>query len=332
MIKYVNFYYTRYLSKIDSGIIYEDIKISESKIGIESMRADFDLRENSNVLAYINFYSSPKVRIVQKSYIKLTIVFAELGGLIKITFLLFGIISLPFLNKKKNLKIMNEFYKFYEDDNYNTDNRKIGEIIKMKELELKNIDSSGINLKKEKEINNKGSNRKIFSLIPIKKEKEEADNSIPKNIKLVKTLKKQKIFTNCEIFKTSYLKCFKCCIKNLKEKNIKYDLSTKCLKKITDFLEIVKFIREFKVLKYLLFNNIQQKSFDYVSNLKIGDDMFNHLEEYQNIIKEGDELEKIKILNNYYKMKINENNLSKIDEKLFSLFHPKIKNLIGDLN
>jgi hypothetical protein len=52
----------------------------------------------------------------KKSYIKLPTIAANLGGFINLTFLLLELISLPYFQMKKNLKIINEFFDLNEKD------------------------------------------------------------------------------------------------------------------------------------------------------------------------------------------------------------------------
>ena len=85
--KTLQFYYTNYVSKIDAGIIFEEIVIDENKIGISKI--DKDLRLSKDLyLASLSFYMSKEVKIINKRYIKLQVIFAELGGFINLTFLI----------------------------------------------------------------------------------------------------------------------------------------------------------------------------------------------------------------------------------------------------
>ena len=81
-------------------------------------------------------------------------------------------------------------------------------------------------------------------------------------------------------------------------------------------------------MKYLLLNNVQQKTFDYISNLKIGESLWYDTNEYQEILNSKDTYKTMKIMKDYYERK---NKISKIDDKLFSIIHPKIKKIFEEI-
>ena len=107
-------------------------------------------------------------------------------------------------------------------------------------------------------------------------------------------------------------------------------MAKKNIFKGTDFLEMIKLNRDFKVLKYLLLNNVQQKTFDFVSNLKLGEHNWYDMENYSEIINSKDINETIKIMKEYYAIELRRNKKYKIDNKLYSLIHPKIKEIIEE--
>ena len=70
-------------------------------------------------------------------------------------------------------------------------------------------------------------------------------------------------------------------------------------------------------------------------------DKYYDLEEFPEIIDSKDNYETMKIMRNYYGTEFNDNTLSKlrennptkkIDNKLFSLIHPKIKKIIEEVD
>ena len=89
------------------------------------------------------------------------------------------------------------------------------------------------------------------------------------------------MFTNSEIFKSSYY--LMCGNEELKDKNSKYELARENIHKGTDYLELIKLNRDFKVLKHLLLNNVQQKTIDFISKLKMGQENFYDKNEYPEI-------------------------------------------------
>jgi hypothetical protein len=115
-IKEWEVYYTNYVSELDNGIIFEEKKIDQNKIGIDKVDKDMKITKNDNDLAYLSFYMGKKIIGQKKSYIKLPTIAANLGGFINLTFLLLELISLPYFQMKKNLKIINEFFDLNEKD------------------------------------------------------------------------------------------------------------------------------------------------------------------------------------------------------------------------
>jgi hypothetical protein len=120
-----------------------------------------------------------------------------------------------------------------------------------------------------------------------------------------------------------------CRNEELKKKNSKYNLANEKINLGTDYLEMIKLNKDFKVLKYLLLNNVQQKTFDFLSNLKIGQDKWYDTREYPEIFKSKDSYETMKIIKKYYER---QNESSNIDNKLFSLIHPKVKKILEEID
>ena len=322
----------------------------------------------------ISFYMTNVIKLYARSYIKLTTIFAELGGFMKLTILIFSIISTPFFNKKVNLKIINEFFELYDDIdpikktfNHNHDLKNIDlkrENIRIEEkLDEKNMkinDNNELfkgnskNYVKSNDIinipinnNNNHSNipnkkissdsdRSGFSLMSIKKEDHKDSNKsqnevkIKRDFQIIKALKKKTKFTNTEIFRSSYyMMCFN---NELKNKNSNYLLANKNIHKGTDYLEIIKLNRDFKVLKFLLLNDVQQKTMTFTSNLKINQDSFYDNKEYSEILdSKMDIFETIKKINNYFNTRAKADQVTKIDERIFYIIHPKIKKIFNEL-
>jgi hypothetical protein len=270
-----------------------------------------------------------KTIIYKKCYIKVQEIFSQLGGFISLTFSILDIFYWPFLIKKKNFKIINEFYEFDEDDEKL--NKKVNKNIiniKLEEIYNQRVDDSRrkINQKKDN-INNL--NKEENNII-----KENVNNQENKNYKdseLIKILKdKKKKFSNLEILRASYYLI--CCNQNLKKKNSKYNLAVKNINIGTDYLEHIKLNRDFKILKYLLFNNVQQRAFDFLISLKLGADRYYDINEYPEIINANDIFESLKIIKKYYQTKSSESGISRTDDKLLSIFHPKIMKIMNAID
>jgi hypothetical protein len=212
LLKNTIFYYSNYAAEIDYGLVFENYQINQNIVGVEYFERDLKLTDkNSNRIAQLNFYQTRKTKIYKKRYIKVQEIFSQLGGFISLTISILQILSWPFLMKKKNLKIINEYLEFDDDDEKVPNNSSI---IKLEEINNRRIDDS-------RRIINQGNDIKEQNNI-----KEENKNQI--DLEVIKILKdKKKKFTDKEIFKTSYY-CI-CGNQNLKKKNIKYNLAKKIL-------------------------------------------------------------------------------------------------------
>jgi hypothetical protein len=313
--KYSTFYYKNYVAQIDYGLIFEDYQINQNIIGVDYTENDFKIIDKSNNhLAELNFYMTAKTNIYKKNYIKVQEIFSQLGGFISLTILILQIFSWPFFMAKKNLKIMNEFYEFNLDDKKipnNTSN------INLEEINNKRIDDS-------RRIINKGNDIIEQNII-----KEENKNQI--DLEVIKILKdKKKKFTDAEIFRTSYYLI--CGNQNLKKKNLKYNLALENIYTGTDYLEVIKLNRDFKILKYLLFNNVQQRLFDFLINLKLGDHRLYDRNEYPEIIDAKDAFESLKMIKKYYEIESKEFGINRIDNKLLQILHPNIKKILEGID
>ena len=325
------YFFSNYVTESDDGLIFENTKIDDNKLGIKQMDHDFNSVE-ANSLMYINFFMSRNVNIGIRSFIKFQNIFAEIGGFIKFVLLIFNILPKPFFSKKIKLKIINEFFELQDNNNSNTKflNIELNELFKIEKRinlklnEKKRNENSIINRRSEiidlsnNRLNNEDS-------IPYRKDLDKEEN-IEKNCnesKIIEILKKRQIFTNSEIFKSSYY--FFCNNKEWRKKDSNYRIAVKNVSKATDFLEVIKMNREFKILKYLLLNNVQQKMLFFTRNLETNQDNLNDQKEYTEILHSKDIFETIKYIQKYYENKLKEDGISKIDEKIFKIIHPNIK-------
>jgi len=132
IFKGFNLFYTKYVAEIDSGLIFEDIKIEQKELGINSINNDFKFTKDSKELLGLYFYASKEVKFIEKRYLKLPNIFSELGGFINLTFLILNLISFPYFEKKKKLKIINEFFEFYDEDH--NPSKKISNTIQLDQI------------------------------------------------------------------------------------------------------------------------------------------------------------------------------------------------------
>jgi len=207
--KYVDYFFDNYILETDKGIIFNENQLEDNKIGIGEIKPDFVLKMNNHLLIEINFYMSNIVHITSRSYIKLQILLANLGGFIKLTILIFSILSSPFFDNKNNIKIINELYQIEDIDNINLNREIIDKTNKINSNRYLN----------EIYINNNNNNINNISNIKLKeiKEKKKNDsNQLKIDYKNLKEIRTKMKFTNIEIFRSTY--SLICCNKELKKK------------------------------------------------------------------------------------------------------------------
>ena len=109
---------------------------------------------------------------------------------------------------------------------------------------------------------------------------------------------------------------------------MKYLKGENNIHKGTDFLQIIKLNRDFKVFRYLILNNLQQKTFEFLSNLKIDNEKIYEPKVNIEVYKGNNILQTMKLMKNYYEAE----DLNIVDKKLFELIHPKIKKILNEIN
>ena len=144
-------------------------------------------------------------------------------------------------------------------------------------------------------------------------------------------MKKMK-FSNCELFRSSY--GLLCCNKDLRKKNSSYLLARKDIHNRTDYLEMIRLNRNFKIIQYLLLNENQRICFPFISNPDKFEKGYEHSnKEYAQIFNPNFDLKGNiwKIKDHYDKIQ-SKQQLSKLDMKLWEIIHPKVKSLFDHID
>jgi len=91
-------------------------------------------------------------------------------------------------------------------------------------------------------------------------------------------------------------------------------------------------IKEFKVLKYLLLNNFQQKTLDFTNNLLIEKEGYGYdCQYFPELMKSGeDNLKNLEKVKNYFVLRSEYNTISDIDKKLFKIIDSDLKDYFND--
>ena len=190
------------------------------------------------------------------------------------------------------------------------------------------------NEKYNNEYNNDNENSRIrFNVNPeinIIKEKEKEKAEINHKEKL-KSLFKMTLYNSCDLFKYAYFSF--CSNEKFKKKFQKFNLAKNRIHKSTDFLEMIKLLKEFNIVKYLLLNNLQQKSLDFINNLTIDKEGYSFEDDsFPEVLESGfDRFEYIKILRKYFQTKIQYGNLSVFDKKILNVLQPDIKEILENI-
>lgn len=110
-------HYENFSSETDTGWVFQDHLIDTNKFGVGIIKNDFQIAENTKLMAELDVYMTNRVNISHRSYIKLPGIFANLGGFITLTTLICKILSTPYFQKRLKLKIINEFFDVNEFSN-----------------------------------------------------------------------------------------------------------------------------------------------------------------------------------------------------------------------
>jgi hypothetical protein len=333
----------------DIGILFESLANDISFAYDTSDIDDSDPIPDS--LMDINFFVANHKPIFHRKYIKVQEIIANIGGLAKAFLIGMYIVSFYFSTIKLNTTILNKI--FYFDLNESkadlTNNKKAYKINSHIVKKFQTNDEIINKIENEnKTSNNKiilsdnGTNALIVNprieprLIKFTKVKNEsgkvAQNLNTLNLSFTKydrtTSGKNKIkFSFCEILFSPFSKLIPCCKKN-KLKFKLYKKSQKILLDCLDISNIVFKLEEFEKLKMILLNKEQLAMFQCISKDICTIDeratLYSDISKLKQFVRNKEEMFKM-IADYKRKLEVEEENISKVDTKLFGMLDGSIK-------
>lgn len=195
-----------------------------------------------------------------------------------------------------------------------------------KDNENESCSSRDFNLNKEKKSEEKNEEEKS------EEEKNETNSELSKKVENLMNMAVNKlVFSGMELLKSSYgLLCFD---KKTKNKNEIYNMVVQDIDERTDYFELIRLSRKIKLLQFLVLNKTNFDCLSYLSNpIKTIDGFLHQNEQYAYMFNSNkDEKQKIIDIHDYFENKFKEGkDLNNIDEKIWSILHNKIKNLIKE--
>jgi len=139
-------------------------------------------------------------------------------------------------------------------------------------------------------------------------------------------------FTNSELLKSAY--CFKCSNEKEKKKGKAYRYAIMDIEKHTDFIEMIKLKRDFKILQYLTLDFEHVKCMPLIGNPNRFEEGFRHEnQEFAEIFNPKINIkEMLTLVNSYFDKVEKSGNAKIIDRKLWEIIHPKIKSLLHEMD
>jgi hypothetical protein len=295
--KQLNFYFQKTNILSDSGIIFPDFIQTHSQIGFLNVDIDVSLSKDSQIIL-IEIYFSHNIKYYNRSYIKIQTIFANLGGIINILFLLGKLTIISLMRKKYKLKLINTFFQ--------TENLK---------LEKVNNDTTQFSKEKENQSSIRPTN--ILCL------KDNSNRDIDNYLRSSKTQKLK--FTKIEILKSlfHFNKC------RINDKDLMFNQGLKYLTNFTDLISVVKQIGELLKIKNLLFNENQLIALDFFSRMSFKGGQINHALESINTMKIQKGEIKDRLLKTIKYFNINKKMLTDLDKKIFQNLEEEIQKFIG---
>jgi hypothetical protein len=298
----------------DSGFMFEEVIKSSAYYFDSSDYDDSDSLVES--LMDINLYVSNRKPIINRTYLKVQTILANVGGLAKALMLLGYCLSFYTSRFKLNKTILNKIIEFdieKELDAKPEQSRKLMDFTPKNKLELMN--ESGRNIK---------TNVQRIQVHRIQDESKIILESMDRR----KLKKKFKL----RFFSVILKPCCSCFAKPLTR--LKYSLYNKALKILISYLDISNIVHrfeEFEKLKLILFNEEQLAMFEFISkdfcSLDEIIEQKSEITRLKNLTKDKENLVKL-ILGYKEKRTKGSENLSSMDLKLLALMDSDLKNNI----
>jgi hypothetical protein len=295
----------------DAGFMLEEIVESSTYYFDSSDYDDSDALAES--LMDINLFVSNRKPVINRKYLKVQTILANVGGLAKALMLLGYCLSFYTSRFKLNKTILNKIIEFDIDKGMDKpEQSKLMNITTKSKLEL---------MTEVCTIGNTNVQRIQIQRLP------DESKIILESMDRRKLNKKFKL----SFFSVILKPCCSCFVKP--RTRLKYSLYNKALKILISYLDISNIVHkfeEFEKLKLILFNEEQLAMFQFIAkdfcSLNELIEQKSEITRLKNLTKDKENLVKL-ILGYKEKMK-NSNNMSSIDQKLLALMDSDLKNNI----
>jgi hypothetical protein len=303
----------------DRGFLLED-KIEDSSYYFDSSDYD-DSDPLVESLMDINLYVSNRQPVINRKYLKVQTILANVGGLAKALFLLMYCLSFYTSQFKLNKTILNRIIEFDIEKDKKTELKITGPTTRIPSPLVMNDTS-----KSKRELVNTNNNIKLgVERIQVDKFQNEF-KVILDSINHRKSKKKFKL----SFFSIIRKPCCKSCVRpRTKLKYNLYDKAQEILISYLDISNIVHKFEEFEKLKLVLFNEEQLAMFHFISKDFCSlNDLIQHKSEItrlKNLTKDQENMVKI-IMGYKEKLLLEKDNLTSVDQKLLALMDSDLKN------
>jgi len=291
-----------------------------------------------NNISLLKFFlrASPSIKVISRSYQKLTAFLANMGGLISnILLVLFVVVT--FFNKFWGEEtILNKVLKYKEHLKYKQNENYVQLCTNLKKVHTDFGANKDINLERSRQNSNNAKEIELdLSRSPSiqysehhlnVKNKKNQDLDI-EDEKVLKKSKRPLDFNICEIL----MKALRCKTKTVKVKTEIYQKATDKFNYYMNIFTYIKKMQEIDLLKYLLFNRDQINLFNFLSRPSISlaygvsDDIYQDVQKNTELSHKIKEDELGDIINSYNKLKLNGDSINK---KLFYVFDYELDHLL----
>ena len=333
----------------DEGYMTEDL----STLSFISSKTPFESLINpTSSLFVIKINKSPSNTLVSRNYMKLYTVLANVGGLIKMLWLIIFLIINPFITLQYKKSLMNEIFNFNENEFFFKTKESVSKRSIVNDAFLK-LSSFVQNFKKEKFTKKSPIERfsqnfkKSMGTI---KHREKIDSPTKQVITDIFKIKE----TNLDISAFESLLYYVCDYREINMKKELIQRGSKAINKRIDIAYIIQKIVEIEKLKVLLLDSDQLKLFEYLPKPLLTNNKREKLFSkriFLNKVQNKDNLNKVNYFHEKWKL-LEENNdknnilekvtnlsqsfqkikskrlLTELDQKLLGMMDENIKNLL----
>jgi hypothetical protein len=297
----------------DEGFLLDDYRTDSAYYFDSSGYDDSDPLEES--LMDINLYVSNRKPIINRKYLKVQTILANVGGLAKALLLLMYVLSFYMSQVKLNKTILNRIIEFD---------------IEKKEGDGKNVTKIPTPMMNDSN-NNYRSGRGIQltdnKLVTQRIEVEKFRNQFEVILESINTRKSKKKFKLSFLSTLKMPFCSSCVRSRTRLKYHLYDKAQDILLNYLDISNIVHRFEEFEKLKLVMLNEEQLAMFHFIAKDFCSlNDLINQKSEVsrlKNLMKDKEHLVRIIV---EYKEKLKDGEISYVDKKLFEMLDSDLKN------